>query len=278
MALSESDANIVISYQGDQLKTYLFNLTKRFENMANAQSVGVLVAEMAAGSIISVGVPAAVMTVKALRAGQTLLAAMRTGVLGIGMKTVITAVVVVLASLLLYLLWENPKKILGMVLNNTAENLVVNRWDAGDGDLHMEHGQMVDFMQDNEDGLNSPVIQVKQKLNFGPGDPDNVVFAGFYFADRNVGFRGAEGVMVFTSQTSSLLFAHMFAVPYVNDNGTNIRYLEARPTDMSKLYRDMYDSRQVRIDTTSNSYRLTATVNDARGGVVGCIASITGPS
>jgi hypothetical protein len=105
-----------------------------------------------------------------------------------------------------------------------------------------------------------------------------VVFAGFYFADRNVGFRGAEGVMVFTSQASSLLFAHMFAVPYVNDNGTNIRYLEARPTDMSKLYRDMYDSRQVRIDTTSNSYRLTATVNDARGGVVGCIASITGPS
>ena len=140
----------------------------------------------------------------------------------------------------------------------------------------VEHGQMVNFMQDNEDGLSSPMLQLKQKLNFGPNDKDNMVFAGFYFADRNIGFRGAEGVVVFASKTSSA-FAHMFAVPYVNDNGTNMRLLSAPTDDLSKLYRDMYDSRQVRVDATSGSYRFTSTVNDAKGGVVGCVASIHGP-
>jgi len=277
IALSENDAVYLIALQGDEVKTYLFNLTKRFENMAESKTVGTLIAEMVGGGIISVGVPAAVATVKALKAGETLLAAMKTGITSLGMKTVIAAVVVVLAALLLYLFLENPKKILGMVINNTSENFVVNGWESDNGDLFMQHGHMVDFMQDNEDGLQSPKVQLKGKLDFGPGDEDNVVFAGIYFADRNFGLRGSEGIMVFTSKTSSLKFAHMFAVPYVNDNGANMKYISGSPGNLETLYRELYDTRKVRVAFVSNSYSFTATVNDARGGVVGCIASITGP-
>ncbi|MGI5211480.1 hypothetical protein [Plantactinospora sp. CA-290183] len=109
-SVTERNAQILMTYEGDTLKTYVFNLTKRFENMANATGVGVLVAEMAAGAVVAVGVPAGVATVKALRAGQALLAAMRSGVLSIGIKTVITAVAAVLIALLLYLVFENPKR------------------------------------------------------------------------------------------------------------------------------------------------------------------------
>jgi hypothetical protein len=34
---------------------------------------------------------------------------------------------------------------------------------------------------------------------------------------------------------------------------------------------------RVRVDTTSDKYRLVSTVDSARGGVVACIASISGP-
>ena len=246
IALSESDAKYLSNLQGEAVKTYLFNLTKRFENMAAAKSPGLLVAEMVAGGIIAVGVPFAVTVVKGLIAKEALKAAMLAGIKGIGIKIVIAAVVVVLATLLFYLLLENPKKILGMVINNTDDNLVVNNYRENGGNLFMQHGQMLDFMEDNEDGLQSPKLQVKQRLNFGEGSEDNVVFAGIYFADRNVGFRGAEGVMVFTSKTTSLQFAHMFAVPYVNDNRTNIRYLAQAPSNLETLFRELYDENKAR--------------------------------
>lgn len=274
--VSQHNARILAGYQGSTLRDYVFTLTKRFENMANASSIGVLVAEMASAAVISVSVPAAVATVKALRAKQTLLAAMRTGITSIGMKTAIAAVAAVLVALLLYLLFENPKKILGFVFNDTDDNFVVDKWRYAEGDLHMEHGEMVTFMEDHSTGdLDSPKIQLKARDFYGDGDGDNVVYAGVYFADRNIGFRGAEGVMVFSSTSSNLMFAHQFAVPYTNDNGTNIRLLNGgRPADLSKLYRAMYDARRVRYDYTESGYRLTSTVDDARGGVVACITSI----
>lgn len=273
IAISENDAVYLSNLQGDEVKTYLYNLTKRFENMANAKSPGILVAEMAGGAIIAVGVPMAVTVVKGLIAKQALKAAMLAGVKGIGMKTIIGAVVVVLASLLLYLLLENPKKVLGMVINNTDNNLVVKNYRKDDGDLYIRHGEMVDFMEDNEDGLQSPKIQIKQRLNFGEGNEDNVVFAGIYFADKKFGLYGAEGLMVFTSTTTSLQFAHMYAVPYTNNNRTGMKFLNASP-DKKSLFEELYKQDNLRVDFESNGYRFTSTMNDKKGGVVGCIAYI----
>ena len=274
IALSESDAIYLSGLQGEALKKYLYNLTKRFENMAVSKSPGMLVVEMAAGGIISVGVPLAVNVVKNLRAGQALRLAMLNGVKGLGMKTAIAAVAVILVALLLYLTLENPKKILGMVINNTDDNLIVKNYNTGKGDLYMRHGHMADFMEDNEEGLQSPKVQIRKRMYFEKGSEDNIVLAGIYFADRNFGLRGAEGIMVFSSKESSLKFAHMFAVPYTKDNRTNMKLLKSAPGDLDKLYQELYDANKVRVDFTDGGYKFTSTVNDARGGTVGCIAYI----
>ena len=82
IALSEADAKFLSTLEKEEVKTYLFNLTKRFENMANAKTPGLLVAEMAAGGIIAVGVPMAVTVVKGLIAKQALKTAMLAGITG----------------------------------------------------------------------------------------------------------------------------------------------------------------------------------------------------
>jgi hypothetical protein len=276
LALTQKDADFVMSRTGDEVREYLYTLTKRMENMQNAKTPGQLAIELAAGGLVSVGVPMAVGVIKALRAGQVLLSAIRAGVTSIGLKTAIGAVVVVLVGFLLYLFLENPKKILGMVINGTDENLVVKEWEKGvdgkkDGDLYMAFGHMASYMKDNEDGLGSPTVQIRARANFGANDPDNILFGGVYFADRNFGLRGAEGVMVFSSP--NIRFAHMFAVPYFEDNGAYIGFVDAGQ-DIEKIYNDFYGRRQVSLDYTDRSHRFRANVNSARGGVVACIASI----
>jgi hypothetical protein len=226
-----------------------------------------------------VGVPMAIGTIKALRAGMTVLNAVRAGITSIGLKTSIGAVVVVLVAFLLYLFLENPKKILGMVINDTDDHLIVKDWRKGvdggtDSDLFMQHGHMVNFMQDNEEGLQSPQVQIRARAFFAEKDPDNVIFGGVYYADRNFGLRGAEGVMIFTAKNSSLRFAHMFAVPYFNDNGTNMRLLSGETGSIEQLYREMYDSRKVQLEFNDGGYHFRSGVDNARGGVVGCIGSI----
>ncbi|WP_430430591.1 hypothetical protein [Oceanicaulis sp.] len=280
--VSEHNAEVIATYRGQDLYDYVFTLTKRFENMSAAKSEGQLAIEIVSGGLVSVGVPMAFYTIKALRAGSALLGAVKIGVTSLGMKTAIATVVIILVAFLLYLLLENPKKILGIVLNNTDQNFVVNNWRKGlDGDsgsdLYMAHGEMKSFMQDNETGdLDSPKVQLKSRFFFSPGDPDNSVCAGVFFADRNFGFRGSEGVMVFSSkEKSDLRVALQFAVPYTKDNGTNIKTLDKAPSDMDALFRDMYNGRKVHIARTEKDLRLESTVNDARGGVVALISCIT---
>lgn len=280
LALPGSDAQFVMNLEGEALKNYLFTLTKRFENMSTAKTPGALALEMVRAGLLAVGVPAARGAITALFARSTLVGAARAGITSVGMGAVIVGVVTVLATLLFYLFSDNPKKILGMVVNDLEENFIVKDWQKGqDGQtgshLFMQHGDMAQFMEDYDEGLGSNLIQIHGRVSFGPDDPDNVVFAGIYFADRNVGLRGAEGVMVFSSTTTPLRFAHMFAVPYSNDNGTNIALVEGDPGDLEPLFRNLYDTRGVKVEKNEQGYRLRARVNDPRGGVVGCIASIS---
>jgi len=279
--LTQSNAAIIRGYRGQQLYDYVFTLTKRFENMAKAKTPGQLAIEIVSGGLVSVGVSMSALTIQAWRTGETLLKAVRIGVTGIGFKTAITVVIFALAALLLFLLLDNPKKICGILINDTDENLVVVDWRKGvsgalDGDLYMAHGQMKSFPEDHEtESLSSPLVQLRKRFFFGPGDPDNSVCASVYFADRNIGLRGSEGVMLLSSKESSLIVAHQFAVPYVNDNGTNMRVISGGKPNLEALFRDMYNSRQVAVDLTQGGYRLTSAVNDARGGVVALIGSIT---
>lgn len=279
ISFPKKNAAIIRDYTGSELKTYVYNLTKRFENMEVASTPGQLALEIVGGGLLSVGVPMAVQTVKAYKAmgaAAKLLPALKTGITKLGMKTAITAVVIVLVALLLYLFLENPKKILAFVVNETDHDFVVKNWKTGNGDLHMEHGHMADFMEDNQFGdLSAPKVQIQRMVDFGDGDPESFVFAGVYFANKNFGMLGAEGIMRFTSLDKSVCFAHMFAVPYFKDNGTNIGLQASQSADLSKLFRQMYNSRQTRKDIVEGGYRLTSTVNDPRGGVVAAIASIS---
>lgn len=281
LSLTQHNFEIVRGYRGQEVTDYVYGLSKRLEAMQNAKTPGQLAIEIGASSLFSIGVAMAKLTWTAWRGGATFLAALRTGITTLGMKTAITVIVIVVVAFLLYLFLENPKKVLALVFNDTDENFVVTNWRAGieggtGGNLYIEHGHMENFMQDHANGdLDSPLVQIRQRFFFAPNDPDNVVFGGVYFADRNFGLRGSEGVMLFTSTSSDLAFAHLYAVPYVNDNGANMRLMTGKKADLPTLFREMYDSRKVRVDFAEGGYRFTATVNDARGGVVGLLGTIS---
>jgi hypothetical protein len=276
IALAEKDVEIIKSYQGEDLKTYLFTLTKRFENMVIAKTPAQLAASLLQAGVLGIGTPFAFATGRALLSGATLAAAIRSGIQRIGFGTVISVVVVVLALLLLFFLFENPKKVLGMVINQTAEDFVVHDFRKPHGDLYVNAGEIKNFMEDNADGLGSAKVQLKGTLSFGEGDDDNIVFAGIYFIDKKFGVFGAEGLALFSSTTSDLRFAHLFASPYTRDNGTNMAFLPGKSqVDLKNLFKFLYDSRRVRVITENDRFKLVSTVNDPRGGVVGCIASIT---
>ncbi|WP_045876438.1 hypothetical protein [Pseudofrankia sp. DC12] len=276
LALARGDANYLMSLRGDGVREYLTMLVKRFENMQTAKTPGQFTIELISSGLAGVGAPMTAEVLRELRAGQVLTAAIRNAITTIGLKTAIAAAVAVLTGLLRYMSLENPKKILGLVLNDTDEHLVVKDWKEGvdgtkAGDLYMHSGHMAAFMQDNERGLLSPRVQVGARVSYGPDEPDTIVFAGIYVANRNIGLRGTTGIMIFSSP--SIRVAHLFAVPYFDDNGTYIGFVN-EGEDIGKIYTDFYDQRQVSVARTERNYRLGANVNAARGGVVSCIASI----
>jgi hypothetical protein len=276
IALTESDAKIVKSYTGDDLKTYLFNLTKRFENMAGATTSAALTAEMLLGGVISVGVPAAVKTALSLQQGLALRAAITAGIKGIGLSAAIGLVLLAFSALLMWLFVDNPKKLLGMVVNLTNKDLIVRDFRKSDGDLYVNAGEIQNFMEDNVDGLDSPKIQLKKMLSAKPDDKDHVVLTGIYFVDKKFGAFGAEGLALFSSRDSKLRFAHLFASPYTRDNGTNMAFVPGTDkVDLKKLFDELYGSRGVQVTVKNEDYELVSTVNAPRGGVVGCIASVT---
>lgn len=279
IVVSEANAKTLEGFQGTQIYDYMYSLTKRMENMANTTSEGELALQIVGGGMISIGVPMAVGTIRAYRAGQTLLAAVRTGIRSIGMKTAIVTITFVLVAFLLWLILENPKQMLGMVLNDTDNNLEVTNWRQGisggsGSNLYMKHGTMEAFPADYENGNLNKVIQINARAYFGPDDPDNAVYAGIYFANKNAGLLGAEGTMIFSSNNGSLQFAHEFAVPYSNDNGVNIALYDGS-VSIQTLNDTLYDTRQVRVVKSQGGFSMTATANDARGGVVASISSIT---
>jgi hypothetical protein len=276
LALARRDANHVMSLRGDGVREYLTVLVKRFENLQTAKTPGQFTIELVSSGLAGIGAPMTAEVLRELRAGQSLAVAIQNAITTIGLKTAIAAAVAVLTGLLRYLALENPKKILGLVVNDTDEHLVVKDWKEGvdgrtAGDLYLHSGHMAAFMQDNERGLLSPRIQIGARVTYGPEEPDTIVFAGLYVANRNVGLRGTEGVMIFTSPAFRV--AHLFAVPYFDDNGTYIGFV-TEGEDIVKVYQDFYDKRQVSISRTERNYRLDANVNAARGGTVSCIAAI----
>ncbi|HUR83151.1 MAG TPA: hypothetical protein VM733_20510 [Thermoanaerobaculia bacterium] len=272
-----NEANRASRLTGPAVLQYVSTLTSRMEQMAKASGPDSLARMIAEAGLCSVGVSMMGETLAFLRGGQALQAALRLGIGRIGMATAIGAVVMVLAVLIYWFNEVNPKKLLGVIINATGSPLVVKNWRAGvDGgrgsSLFMAHGAMKSFMQDYQSGDLSKVIQINPRFDFGPRE--RICSAGLFFAEKNFGVYGAEGIMVLSATDDAFHLAHMFAVPYHKDNGTNVAFTGRDHPDLEWFFRELYNQRGTRREIFGNTYHASSTINDARGGTVGCIAYI----
>jgi hypothetical protein len=271
------EAGRVSQLTGPAVLQYVSTLTSRMEQMAKASGPDSLAKMIAEAGLASVGVSMMGETYAFLRGGQALQAALRLGIGRIGMASAVGAVVMVLAVLIYWFNEINPKKLLGVIINATSSALVVKNWRAGvDGgrgsNLFMAHGTMKSFMQDYQSGDLSKVIQINAR--FEVSDRERICSAGLFFADKNFGSYGSEGIMVLSATDDAFHLAHMFAVPYHKDNGTNVAFCGRDLTDLEWLFRELYNQRGTRRQTYAGPYHASSTVNDARGGTVGCIAYV----
>jgi hypothetical protein len=134
-----------------------------------------------------------------LRGGQVLQAALRSGITRIGMASAIGAVVLVLVALVYWLTVINPKKLLGMIISGTRSTLIVKNWRAG-----VDGGRGSDlFMQH---GSMNSFMQ-----DYEAGDLSKKIDGAYEIA-------------------------HMFAVPYYKDNGTNVAFVRGPFPDLEWLF------------------------------------------
>jgi hypothetical protein len=267
---------------GPAVFQYISTLTSSMEAMSKATGPDSLARLIIDAGLASVGSSMMRETYVFLRGGEVLRAALVRGIGRIGMASAVGWIVLALIALVAWLIAINPKKLLGVIINGTASTIVVKNWRAGvDGakgsDLFMKHGSMNSFMQDYELGDLSKVIQINARLDFGEGLDARICAAGLFFADKNVGVYGAEGVMILTAGDGAFEITHMFAVPYNKDNGTNVAFVRGPFPDLEWLFRDLYNQRAPRREIFNTNYVATSTINDARGGTVGCIAYV-GPT
>lgn len=272
MAVTEQRYREIKRYQGQQINAYLKNVTDGLsrlkENMTPAQAAGTI----AASGLASFGIAMIGGTFAALQAGAALLPALAAGVAAMGSMAVVVGVaLVIVAELLIFFLVLNKKVFLGMVFNNTDLNLVVRDWRAGTsgaarGDLFMNTGSMTYFMETHETpNLDSPLVQVVSRLFLGSGNPDNLVSAGIFCAEKNFGFYGTEGVMLLSShKTAELRFAFVFACPYTLDNGVNVAI--GGPNPAQGYFNALYGGRGLERHAAQRGFTLLAKAGALRGG------------
>jgi hypothetical protein len=288
IAAVEIEPNLFVTFKkarelswltGPAVFQYISTLTSRMEQMSKSAGPESLAHLIIDAGLASVGVSMMRETYVFLRGGQVLQAALRSGITRIGMGSAIGSIVLVLAALVYWLIAINPKKLLGMIINGTLSTLVVNNWRAGvdggrGGDLFMQHGGMTSFMQDYKEGDLSKLVQINARIDL---EAQRYCSAGLFVADKNIGVYGAEGVMILTATDGAYEIAHMFAVPYNKDNGTNVAFVRGPFSDLERLFRELYNNRSTRREIFSTNYHASSTVNDARGGTVGCIVYV-GPT
>jgi len=271
------DLPIIKNYKGDRVLTYLKTLTKRFEQMTESGSPGKLAISLIAGGLVSLGARAGYGTWVAWRGGEAIRAAAITGIRSVGMGTVIGIAAVALAMLLFWLIFDNPKNVLGVVVNETEKDLIVKNYKKPKEEIYMESGKIKNFMQDQE-SLSSPEVQIKGGYIDTDDPKESFYFGGVYFAEKKAGFYGAEGLFVLRPREGGARIAVMFACPYSANNGINMKVLKDSDTKLQAVYAELYESRKVNYTYDKNGIKLQSRINDKRGGNVGNIAFIKLPA
>lgn len=215
LAMAERDAEFLKSLRGEDLKFQIATLAKRFEAALRAEKLNELAGSLLLAHVVAIGSPFAVATARALQSGAGLLSAVRTGILAIGFKVAISLAVDVFTVLLQFMCSENPKRVLSLVINETDEDFVVRNFRRPDGDLFVNAGSVLNFMEDKLVG--EAPIQLMRMLRFGPGDKDNLVLVGFYYIEKDPDPFGAEALALFSSRTFDLRFAHLSGSPLTGD-------------------------------------------------------------
>jgi hypothetical protein len=272
VAVTEQRYKQIKQYQGKQIDTYLKNVTDGLSLLKDGMSPAQVATTIATSGLASFGVAMVWGTFVALQGGAAFLSALAAGVVAMGSITVVVGVaLVIVAELLLFFLVLNKKVFLGMVFNNTGLNLIVRDWRAGTsgasrGDLFMNTGSMTSFMETNETpNLDSPLVQVVERLFLSAGSPDNLVSAGIFCAEKNFGLYGTEGVMLLSSrQREDIRFAFVFACPYTLDNGVNVAI--GGPNSAQSYFNGLYGNRGVERFTAQRGFSLLARVGSPRGG------------
>lgn len=287
--ISRKNAMIARDYRDNKIVDYVMVVRKNLDAMGAAQDTAQFVAQTLGGTIIAVGVPVAIKVATQMYAGTALKQALLTAVKGVGLKSAIVAVVLAVAAIVYWLLWGVEQKVLGLVFNDTDSDYYVPDWRKsvngyGGGNLYMEHGTTENFMVANLTGdLDSPEIQLKSRFPV-EDDSSTMIAGGLFFADRKVGFRGAEGIYVFIPYPGSGTppgFAYQFAIPYTKDNRCNIEGFTGgtinNKDEIAGMFRRLYNSAAVNVERQVGDCNMQAHLSNARGGRICGITMVSKP-
>ena len=272
VAVTEQRFKEVSKYRGSEIDRYLRCITNGLSLLKEGMTPEQAARTIAQTTLASFGIAMIAGTFSALLGGAALLPALTAGVVAMGsMAVVVGTALTIVAEILIFFLVLNKKVFLGMVFNDTDHDFVVRNWRAGTtgrdaGDLFMNTGSMTSFMDmHSTPELDSPLVQVASRESIARGDPDNLVCAGIFCAEKKIGVFGTEGVMLLSSRTlPQLVFALLFACPYNLDNGVNVQI--GAPQPARAYFERLYRARGIERHTGGQGFEFFARVAAPRGG------------
>lgn len=281
VSLLESNYKLAKNYEGQELNDFVRRISNGLSLIQEGQTAGQVAGEIIGSGLAAFALAMIIGTVKALRAGNAFRQALVLGVRAMGGVSVVVGVAaLIVTEILLYLLVYNKKQFLGLVMNNTDLNLVVDDWRAGTGgadkgDLFVSTGSISSFMEQHEtEQFNSPLIQIGARQIIAPNDPDNIILGGFFFGEKNFGLFGTEGAMVFHDRlTAQPRFGLLFACPYAMDNGVNVT-VDTHTRSAKNIFEALYGSRGLYKTATNAGFTFSARTAWKTGGETMGLASL----
>lgn len=281
VSLLESNYKLAKNYEGQELNDFVRRISNGLSLIQEGQTAGQVAGEIIGSGLAAFALAMIIGTVKALRAGKAFRPALVLGVRAMGAVSVVVGVAaLIITEILLYLLVYNKKQFLGLVMNNTDLNLVVDDWRDGTGgadkgDLFVNTGSVSSFMEQHEtEQFDSPLIQIGARQIIAPDDPDNIILGGFFFGEKNTGFHGTDGAMVFHGrQQAQPRFGLLFACPYFRDNGVNVT-VDTYTRSAKDVFEALFESRDLYKTVTNAGFTFSARTAWKTGGQTMGLASL----
>jgi len=177
-------------------------------------------------------------------------------------------------------LMQKTAVFMGMIANNTANDLAVEKWRKGldgadKGDLYLNHGKMLGFMVADQRSLkteNEVQIGALQTIAADDGAQTMVSLGLFYASKRDGALVGVEGAMIFRPKhdDSDPRLVLAFSCPYSGSNGAAVKLTNDHHS-AEHWWDKLEDKLGLSTTSSSGSYTVAATVNAASGGEASAI-------